>query len=246
MEDNFYLTLHSNTSLHLNENNHSGEFVIHFGHTLHLKGQWEVALVEMHYPMTVKSLHKQASILRKDGQSVTVIRVPDLFVSEEQMIKELNIAMTKDLSFYLGEDYHVEVVQLDATINEDKTYIFPDNLKLQLGFSHDKIFSTEAERSVYPANVKRGLPQKLHVYSNIVKPHNVSGNHEPLLRIVPMETSNYHFGCTHSHIIEHPFYFPVSRQSFDTMEVYIKGDNQDPVSFEYGSSTIVLHLRKII
>lgn len=246
MEDNFFLTLHSNTSLHLNEKNHGGEFIIHFGQMIHLPGQWQVALMELHYPMTIKSMLEHTSFVRAIGKSGTShIRVPNLFVSEEQMVIKLNKVLRNDLIFTLEDDGHIHAQLTEASIREESIFVFPDVLKLQLGFMHEIVFDEKPKLSSYHADVKRGLPQKLFVYSNIVKPYNVSGNHEQLLRIVPMETGNYSFGCTHSHIVDTPFYFPVARQSFDTIEVYIRGDNNELLSFEYGSSTIVLHLKKV-
>jgi hypothetical protein len=56
MSDSFYVTLHSDSVSHVNFENRPDHFKIHLGQVLHFEGRWEVGIVEMFYPMTLKSI----------------------------------------------------------------------------------------------------------------------------------------------------------------------------------------------
>jgi hypothetical protein len=81
----------------------------------------------------------------------------------------------------------------------------------------------------------------MYVYSDIVSPYLVGDVKVPLLRVVTPkgkrdEMSNVSF--------TNPYYLPVARHGFDTIEININNELGEPMSFTGGKSVAILHFRK--
>lgn len=61
-QDQFYLTLPSNSSMNYFPNNTSANFTTHLPHPISLDGSWEVALDEIHYPCSLLTVSEQSAI----------------------------------------------------------------------------------------------------------------------------------------------------------------------------------------
>ena len=90
------------------------------------------------------------------------------------------------------------------------------------------------------SDIKRGF-YTLYVYCSICEPQVVGDYYVPLLRSVPIEgvdgeiiTKTYH----------DPHYVPVNTTSFDSMEVNIKDDTGENISFKTGKVICKLHFRQ--
>jgi len=81
----------------------------------------------------------------------------------------------------------------------------------------------------------------MYVYSDIVSPYLVGDVKVPLLRVVTPkgkrdEMTNVSF--------TNPYYLPVVRHGFDTIEININNELGEPMSFTGGKSVAILHFRK--
>ena len=101
MENNFYLELNSSHSLHFNDQNHGGEFQIHFGQPLRLNGAWEVALVELHYPMTMFHIREPNNLIKiLDRKKTTKLYIPEGYYSNITVFLDcLNNMLMKFMHF---------------------------------------------------------------------------------------------------------------------------------------------------
>ena len=114
--------------------------------------------------------------------------------------------------------------------------VYLSDVGQMLGFSSNtRISSTSiAERE---ADLEQGF-HDLYVYSDIVQAQLVGDALVPLLRIVPVEGDD---GQRVSKSFERPHYLPVSRREFETIEVNIKRDTGESVSFELAKVLLTLH-----
>ena len=81
----------------------------------------------------------------------------------------------------------------------------------------------------------------MYVYTDIVDAQFVGDVKVPLLRIVNTEGE---YGNTVHASFRNLQYVPVKVNSFETIEVNIKNDQNENVSFEFGKSIATLHFRQ--
>jgi len=81
----------------------------------------------------------------------------------------------------------------------------------------------------------------MYVYSDIVNPYLVGDVKTPLLRVIaPKGERDEIVTVTFSN----PYYIPVARRGFDTIEVNINDELGEPMSFTDGKSVVTLHFKR--
>jgi hypothetical protein len=78
----------------------------------------------------------------------------------------------------------------------------------------------------------------LYVYCDVLESVPVGDTQAPLLRIV--DATGSHSANVHR-TFEQPRYMPVQKKHFDSIEVLIRDDTGEPVSFEGGKLVVTLH-----
>ena len=111
MATQFYLTLPSNSSMAYFPNNTVANFRGKLAETIDLPGQWEVALVGLHYPHTWPTIKKgvQQTFLYNLGADLkdeTAILKEVYYPSLEQLIKALNASMLKEAQAKIKFSYN--------------------------------------------------------------------------------------------------------------------------------------------
>ena len=81
----------------------------------------------------------------------------------------------------------------------------------------------------------------LFVYSDIVSYSVVGNTKAPLLRVCDTEGE---YGHTAKAIFNHPYYVPIARNDFDTVDININTELGVPVPLEFGKSVVILHFRR--
>lgn len=123
-----------------------------------------------------------------------------------------------------------------------------DKLSTIFGFPLGKPIDMHNEWTVpaeYPANLSLAFPDKLFVYSDICESYITGDVQTPLLRIVPVDYTNYIYGSTQTKSFSPPIYIPLQRTEFNTIEIDIRTDTGKPVPFESGPLTVILHFKRI-
>ena len=100
----------------------------------------------------------------------------------------------------------------------------------------------------YPIDLNMGM-NLLYVYSDIVQHNMVGDQWAPLLRVIPFKTkkeaSVLPNGSVQNYFeFQHPQYLPLAKTEFDTVEISIRGDTGNPISFLQGKAVVTLHFRK--
>jgi hypothetical protein len=82
----------------------------------------------------------------------------------------------------------------------------------------------------------------LFVYTDIVQDSIVGDVKAPLLRSV---IAHGRYGENVRDIFTKPMYIPLKSNHFDTVKISIKSQVGDPVKFNYGTSSVTLHFRRV-
>ena len=107
-----------------------------------------------------------------------------------------------------------------------------------LGFENSLVeYTTTANRA---ADINQGF-YALYVYSDLVQPQVVGDSLVPLLRAVPVKGKDGDY-IHHNYVA--PMYLPLQRNYFSTVEINIRDDTGQPVSFETGKVIVTVHIRR--
>lgn len=89
-------------------------------------------------------------------------------------------------------------------------------------------------------DLNRGF-YSLYVYCSIVEPVVVGDVRAPLLRVVNIGGKE---GASVSRIYQNIQYVPIQTRQFDTIEIYLRSDTGEKISFERGKVVTILHFRR--
>lgn len=254
-EDNFYLTLLSNSSSAYFTDNTTAHFLTKLPRTIKLEGEWVVGLVEFQYPCSMYNV--------QENENIIYIR-KKVAVSTEEKYKIVDVKTHIPLTSYDSVDHFLKafnenpqlknkakfrcdaVTKLVAvSANDEITSIITSPiLSLQLGY---KPRSNLKEMSIgkHPVNLYLGLPSQIFVYTDIIQPQVVGDVITSLLRIIPLDPTEFIYGAYKMHVFSPAHYVPVLRREFDTLEIDIRTTTGSRIPFQFGSSCVKLHFRRV-
>ena len=241
----FYLHLPSNSSLDTFPDNTLTEYRVGLPQTITLEGEWEVALTEIHYPHSWNNIRgdfMNRILLRNEDFPIWEVLIipPGHYSTIEDVIAKMNELVTKDQRFKDDVKFTYDSRSRKVTVHlENNTEISLRDISYLLGFSGPRVISkaVTAERE---ADIEDGL-HDLYIYCDVVKAQYVGNALVPLLPIVPVEGVD---GQRISKSFLRPQYIPVDRKVFETIEINIKRDTGESVSFEFGKVLLTLHFRQ--
>ena len=114
------------------------------------------------------------------------------------------------------------------------------NVAMSLGFEPGVNISSSLVTSSY-LSLSTGNVPSLYVYTNIIHSQYACDVRVPLLRIVGVDEQH---GKSVTKAFDQPQYLPVRRQTLDTIEIDIKDNAVDSISFQHGKVVVKLHFRK--
>lgn len=230
--------------------NTTTRFSTHLPQQIRLRGSWEVALVEFHYPCTFQNISEQDNKLyvytlgEKNIPSIEVsVLKPGIYEKPESLISLINRDNVIKKYYKLRYDKEsnlCEIVGISPLTDSVTTIELPRGVCLQLGFELDAQHPTP----IWPCNVRLGLPSELYVYCDIIEPQLVGDVMAPLLRITSVDKSTYMMSDQKTCIFSEPHYVPVLLSDFENIEIDIRLDTGKPVPFQFGTSCVKLHFRK--
>lgn len=119
-----------------------------------------------------------------------------------------------------------------------------NKLNLQLGFEPNTNLY-DKPIGIRPPNIQLGLPSQFFIYCDIISPQIVGDVLAPLLRVIAMNTLKYTYGTNRMMTFSPPYYLPIMRREFDIIEIDIRSETGEPIPFEFGTSCIKLHFKRI-
>ena len=140
-----------------------------------MPGQWEVALVGLHYPHTWPTIKKgvQQTFLYKLGAGLkyeTAILKDVYYPSLDQLVKALNASMSKEAQAKIKfSDFSHNPSSRKVTIDVKRgaTLWFTGDIAALLGFAQDCSIQKKTS-SPYTADINGGF-SSLYVYTDIVE-----------------------------------------------------------------------------
>ena len=240
-EDQVYVTLPSNSSLDYFPHNSLSSFTTKLATPLHLRGDWEVALVDVIYPhswLNVNSQNNKYSFILRD-QVMSAGRLPAGQYTDPQTICDaLNESLPGSLKNNALFMVNHTTCKVEARIKPETKINLSEGLAQLLGFSQ-KTLIDDTEASFLP-DINGGL-FALYVYTDIIENQRVGDVSAPLLRIVPTNPKKAGLVITHSYQLPH--YLPVKTNYIDTVQVDIRSDFGEKIPFESGKVVVKLHFR---
>lgn len=128
------------------------------------------------------------------------------------------------------------------TMQPSMTIRLSEKLSTILGIETFRPSSTSESlvKSTYTCDIEGGL-HALYMYADIVECTSVGDSVVPLLRVI--QITGQRGEMTHIQY-ERPRYVPVQKKEFDSIEIDIRDDLGQPVSFDSGKLIVILHFRR--
>lgn len=223
-------------------NNTVANFRVKLAETVVLPGQWEVALTELHYPHTWSTVRKgsqQTFMYNVGTNNETGILNDTNFTSVSYLVKAMNASLTKEAQTKIKFTYNRNSRKVTVDVKHGVWVWFTGDLAAILGFGDDTVIRKKTT-SPFVADINGGF-SSMYVYTDIVDAQFVGDVKVPLLRIVNIDGE---YGRNVQASFRNLQYVPVKVNSFETVEVNIKNDRNENVSFESGKSIVTLHFRQ--
>lgn len=259
------MTLPSTSSSNLYPDNTTSNYITQLYKNVELRGDWEVALTEFHFPHTFFNVNRGSNRIKaqrvSDKDSIAKARTvqPGYYKNEEDFLAAVNTVFstmelgeirinntTHGAHFFPYEQNSSFEHAIGAMVNAIDSPIhitLGPSLSRQLGYE-PSINLTDEPLAKMPLNLAYGLPSHIYIYSDIVEPHMVGDTCVPLLRMVNTQHGKYRYGEEATMTFNTPQYMPLAKNQFDTIQIDLRENSGRPVPFKFGTSAIVLHFRR--
>lgn len=256
IDNSFYITLLSNSSVSYFPNNMTSSFFTKLPKTIKLEGEWVVGLSEFHFPCTMLNVQEHENVLYVRKMQTIQNDTTSSIVEFKTHIPATNYTTITHLLKAFNENPLIkgqvtftydEITKRVSVATSSKNLLSittSETLSLQLGFEPKTNFIKE-NKGKYPINLYLGLPSQIFIYSDIIQPQIVGDVMTPLLRIVPLDPTLYIYGAYKMNTFSTTHYLPVMKREFDVIEIDIRTSIGDRVPFLFGTSSIKLHFKRI-
>ena len=229
-------------------------FTTHLSREIRLRGEWSVALAEIHIPCTMVHVRTSEAfhIFKFIGDKVEIAEfAPGVYESVAQLAEAINEAGE-------SKNHHKLVpcpnrkgwwmIKRVCECEESHLSDYSAKLRKIFGFEGVPLFTTDTEKEVEgarPASLARAIPDQLFVYTDICEVYNVGDTQAALLRICNLQMSKYKFGTNVVKQFAPLHYIPLIATTFSQVTLDIRCDQGKAIPFEYGTLTATLHFKRV-
>ncbi|XP_023313450.1 uncharacterized protein F54H12.2-like [Trichogramma pretiosum] len=96
-----------------------------------------------------------------------------------------------------------------------------------------------------PSDLSAALPKMLLIYTDIIEPIFTGDIQAKLLRCVSIGGEKYRYGFTEISRFSPSMYIPLLYNSFQTIEIDIRDQHGQPIPFDCGTLTAILHFKRM-
>lgn len=255
-EGSFYLTLLSNSSMSYFPNNMTSSFSTKLPKTVKLDGVWAVGVVEFQYPCTMLTVREHENViyfekLTRVGDDTMTSKVTYKthipatdYENIQQVLNAINDNSMLKGDVHFGFDNITRHVNVKVKNKNISSLTMSATLALQLGFGPSTNFVL-TPGGKYPSNIYLGLPSQLFVYCDIIEPQIIGDVMALLLRVIPSDPTKYVYGSYTTQVFNPAHYLRVMRREFDTIEIDIRTSTGLRIPFQFGTSCIKLHFKRL-
>lgn len=256
MTSGFYITLPSNTlGKNKNEENTLASYTTKLAKPVSLRGDWEIALVEIIYPFSFYNVRGKSDcglqVIELEGSKSSYVFEyqyipPGFYYTPEHLLQFLNECLKsgdklKGKFEYSKESGHVQYTSCSET---NTSLVLSSGLKEILGFSQNStnLAPNGSLRTERPMRLNLFVPDQLFNYSDLVGNEMVGDTLAPLLRTIVVDSEKT-FGTTISKTFDSPHYVKLARNYFDSIDINIRNSLGEFAPFQFGTVTCKVHLR---
>ena len=251
----FYASLPSNASPDVYPDNKTSHFKIELSKRMELHGRWKAALIEFHYPNTFQHVtpHENEIIVETPRYTHSFYLRPGWYSSTAQFLTAIREVLntvdgdSNDITptIRVEETADHRVIVHPFHHDDSTTITFSPRLSLQLGLENPGPFPGNTMlRGVKPMDLTLGISPQMYIYMDILEDQIVGHTRAPLLRTVPVDTKAA-YGTMSVCYFEHPIYFDLNTKSFDTVKIHIRDSTGHLISFDHGTSTLLVHFKQV-
>jgi hypothetical protein len=238
----FYVTLPSNASPSVFPDNEAGHFFVKLPQTIDVSSHYEVGLVEIQMPNTFCMLRENEVWLQyhsvKEGVDVNIF----LFGLRQSHYQNIDLLINgiKKLLKKEVEDRKVEVITSDCNKGFKKVIVKVITPGIENAISDWLKTYTLVPGKVTENHTEEEEVKTVFVYCDLVVARPVGDVMVPLLRTVPIVEKK---PSSVFRIYDKPHYIPLTRFSFDTVEILLCNELGQTLPFISGTSVLTLHFR---
>ncbi len=270
----FTIVLPSNSSMDVFPNNKTSSYKVVLPDTIDLdRERYEVALSEIQFPVTWYNIRQGRNFLNKvvynlsdeefqdrnamvaegldekrdDFKRILVtykISIPPgYYSSPEEIVNLLNEGESK---MFRPIKFFYDPIGKRITMNMEKHCVLQmesSDIMLSLGF-HQQEYKTSKDDAIFVsesiASVK-SMYHSVYVYTNIIENQHTGNYKVPLLRVVPVRADYGQLSCVN---YDRPHFVPLSQSNIQIIEVDLRDDTGDLISFESGKVLMTLLFRR--
>ena len=241
----FYLTLPSDSSSKYYPENTTACFKTKLNARIELDGEYEVGLAQLIYPhswFNFNNINGKFSVtFVRDTDSLEIVSVfsSATFINEETMVRVLSGWIELPYIIFTWNQW---TRKIHLVISEDYG-VFHMSLALAdlLGFDAFRGYGSGDFAADRTFDMHINL-RMLYLYSDIVSYSFVGDTRAPLLRVCDVQGT---YGQMIQTTFTHPYYVPLARTSFESIEININNELGKPIPFEFGKAVVTLHFRRM-
>ena len=246
--EELYVYLPSNSSMDVFPDNTVSCFRVKLRRPLDLKGQFEVALVEISFPTLWQNISEDHCRLavNTDGTSWREIGVtPGFYATNNDFIRALQVELRSSVG-------NQRIVHYDSR-QRKAALVVPTGVSINLYEGIAQVFGYETAQLLHggrtyhppgPFDVNHGV-YNLYVYSDLVTYQIVGSAEVPLLSTVSFESFRQdHRPEVITKIFQTPHYIPVNKPFTDTILIEVRDDSGRKLPFIMGKVILKLHFRQ--
>jgi hypothetical protein len=239
----FYLTLPSDSSSRYYPENTTACFKTKLSERIELDGEFEVGLAQLIYPhswFNFVNIDREftAYFLDDDGTRHDHVFSSGQYRDENKLVEHFN-EKVKLQSIVFSWNQWKRRMKL-SVLKDGGEFFMSEALKAFLGFDRAGPYREGTFYST-PGFDLKSRSRLMYVYCDIASYTCVGDEKVPLLRVCDTEGE---YGQMIRTIFTHPHYIPISRTSFETLEININTELGRPMPFEFGKAVVTLHFRR--
>ena len=271
--DKFFVVLPSDSSMEIYPENKLSNYTTNIPNEIKVDpSKWEVALQEIQFPHTWFNIRKGHNKIHKIYYELSleenigiVESYPDdiIPVDSNQMIREIKIPhgnyeqiehLIEKLNKKEKEDPHPFTYRYEK--HSGKVIIkMPSRCGISfgksdiarcLGFKQEKEFKHNREEGFIQVEsdtiISKNPIHSVYLYTDIIENQYVGDYKVPLLRVIPVRAKFNEINWMH---YDKPHFLRLSRENIDDIEINIRDETGEFVSFESGKVIVTLVFRRI-
>lgn len=229
--------------------NRISNFKVNLSSSINLDpAKWEVGLSEIQFTHTWYNIREGKNMIKKISHINKLVYTYSEISISKGFYKSIEDVISK------LEEQEKDISYIYTSLDRKTKITIPESCKLDmngsdiarcLGFnpSNQTSLSWGQKKSMISQSMSNvnHLYESIYVYCDIIKNQNVGDVSVPLLRNVPV-TSKYGDVCCVKY--DKPHYMPLSRSNIQTIEINLKDDIGEFISFEAGKVIVTLVFRR--